>query len=171
MYIRSIWQNYSWILHSPSMLASRPILVSTLLSIQLVTVFRIVNLPEFLLFFIGHHESSKFTKTDQITGTAQTVPSLKWLYIIHINCLHKAVHMRGWNMFSSKLRWMNTLPCVSFIFTKGNNFYDFLFAFLDNAVLSKLGHDFLSFLQRETTFVISCLLSWTMQLFQNRVYS
>ena len=28
-----------------------------------------------------------------------------------------------------------------------------------------------SFLQREITFVTSCLLSWTMQPFQNRVYS
>ena len=28
-----------------------------------------------------------------------------------------------------------------------------------------------SFLQRGTTFVTSCLLSWTMQPFQNRVYS
>ena len=35
------------------------------------------------------------------------------------------------------LRCMSTTPWFSIIFTKGNNFCDFLFAFIDNAALSK----------------------------------
>ena len=37
------------------LLAGEPILVSALKSIQLLLVFRVVNLPEFSLFSISHH--------------------------------------------------------------------------------------------------------------------
>ena len=38
-----------------------------------------------------------------------------------------------------KLRCMGTPPCLSATFSKGNNFCDFQFAFLDHAALEKLG--------------------------------
>ena len=41
------------------------------------------------------------------------------------------------NFEPCKLRFMGTLPCFFKHFSKGNNFFDFLFAFLDYKALLK----------------------------------
>ena len=41
--------------------------------------------------------------------------------------------------YFANLRCMGTLPCLAAIFTKGNNFCDFLFALFDKETLARLG--------------------------------
>ena len=67
-------------LHGPSMLTNRPILVSVLKSIHLLSILRkhlVIGHFSFSLFFIGHHTGSKLiltTKTGLIFRLDQIVP-------------------------------------------------------------------------------------------------
>ena len=67
-------------LHSLSMMADRPILVSALKVSPTFICFRVVNLLEFSLFFIGHHKNNKFT------GMGRSRPS----YLIGQDCASRA---------------------------------------------------------------------------------
>ena len=71
-------------------MVDRPILVSVLLSIQLLSVLRkhlVTGQFSFSQFFIGHHKGSKFTGTDRNDRSRLCRPCIAaiiGLYIINI---------------------------------------------------------------------------------------